>query len=210
MEAHCLYFERRPVRLTGNLLLCQQLGARLHFVPLGGDSGPRDLHRTCQLVRLAAPFLPGIGRRGVVFIPVGGHSALGCSGYVPAAREILKQAALAGFRPDVVVTAAGTGGTMAGLLAGFRLLESPVHLIGVDVGKLWRSFEADIATMAGDVTGTAGRSPAVWQPRTWRWFPATAPAMHGHTNRPALPSSWRRGPKVCCLTPSTPARPWPG
>ena len=156
MEAHCLYFERRPARLTGNLLLCQQLGARLHFVPLGGDSGPRDLHRTCQLVRLLSPFLPGIGWRGVSFIPVGGHSALGCAGYVPAAREILDGAAATGFRPDVVVTAAGTGGTLAGLLAGFRLLESPVRLIGVDVGKLWRGFEEDIAAMAGEVTALLG------------------------------------------------------
>ena len=157
MEAHCLYFERRPARLTGNLLLCQQLGARLHFVPLGGGSGPRDLHRTCQLVRLLAPFLPGIGRRGVMVIPVGGHSALGCAGYVPAAQEIRDQAALAGFRPDVVVTAAGTGGTLAGLLAGFRLLNSPVRLIGVDVGKLWRGFEEDIAAMAGDVIALLGQ-----------------------------------------------------
>ena len=107
-------------------------------------------------MRLAAPFLPGIGRRGVVFIPVGGHSALGCAGYVTAAQEIHDQAALADFRPDVVVTAAGTGGTMAGLLAGFRLLDSPVNLIGVDVGKLWRGFEEDIATMAADVAALLG------------------------------------------------------
>ena len=184
MEAHCLYFERRPARLTGNLLLCQQLGARLHFVPLGGDTGPRDLHRTCQLVRLASPFLPGIGRRGVAFIPVGGHSALGCAGYVPAAREILEQAAQTGFQPDAVVTAAGTGGTLAGLLAGFRLLGSQVQLIGIDVGKLWRDFEQDIAAMAGDVTTLLG-APQPFAPTDVTLFPGYGPG-YARPYEPAL------------------------
>lgn len=51
----------------------------------------------------------------------------------------------------------GTGGTLAGLLAGFRLLDAPVRLIGVDVGKLWRGFEQDIAAMAASVTALLGK-----------------------------------------------------
>lgn len=158
LEAHCLYFERRPPRLTGNLLLAHLVGARLHFVPLGGSGGPRKMARTNRLVRAVAAALPGIGLRRVYFMPVGGHTPLGCLGYVPAAQEIVQQAEAAGFQPDVVVTAAGSGGTAAGLLAGFRLLQTPVQLLAVDVGKLWIGFDRDITQMASQVTALLGEA----------------------------------------------------
>ena len=55
MEPHLFYFERRPRRLTGNLLLNQLIGARLHFVPLGaGSDGSMSLETTIRLVRWLA------------------------------------------------------------------------------------------------------------------------------------------------------------
>lgn len=60
-------------------------------------------------------------------IPVGGASPLGALGYVRAARELLEQAP----DVDVVVTADGTGGTHAGLVAG---LGDASRVLGVDVG----------------------------------------------------------------------------
>lgn len=156
LEAHCLYFERRPPRLTGNLLLAHLLGARLHFVPLGGSNGPRDLDSTARLVQLLARLHPAIGPRGLYFLPVGGHTALGCVGYVPAATEINQQATAGGFHADAVVAAAGTGGTMAGLLAGFHLLGTSTQVVGIDVGNLWTGMKADILSMAGKVTALLG------------------------------------------------------
>lgn len=183
LEAHCLYFERRPKRLTGNLLLAELLGARLHFIPLGGDSGPRNLAGTTRLVRLVAALHPRIGPRRLYFLPVGGHTPLGCLGYVPAAVEIVEQAAANGFRPDFVVAAAGSGGTLAGLLAGFRLLRVPVQLIGVDVGNLWQDFQSDILAMAGRVTALLG-SPQPFGPAD-----LTLQAGHGPGYaRPYLPA----------------------
>jgi 1-aminocyclopropane-1-carboxylate deaminase/D-cysteine desulfhydrase-like pyridoxal-dependent ACC family enzyme len=158
LEAHCLYFEHRPHQLNGNLLLADLMGARLHFVPLGGNSSPRDLPATTRLVRLVAHLHPGIGPRKLYFLPVGGHTPLGCLGYVPAAMEILQQAQAAGFQPHLVLSAAGTGGTLAGLLAGFHLLQAPIQLVGVDVGNLWRYFQANVAAMASGVTDLLGRS----------------------------------------------------
>ena len=39
LEAHLFFFAKRPFPLTGNLLLNDLLGAKMHFIPFG--SGPR-------------------------------------------------------------------------------------------------------------------------------------------------------------------------
>jgi D-cysteine desulfhydrase len=84
LEPHLLYFERRPPRLTGNLLINALLGARLHFVPLGrGGDGGITLETAIRLARLVALAL--VGPHYV--IPVGGHSWRGCLGYVRGRRR---------------------------------------------------------------------------------------------------------------------------
>jgi 1-aminocyclopropane-1-carboxylate deaminase/D-cysteine desulfhydrase-like pyridoxal-dependent ACC family enzyme len=153
LEPHLFYFTRRPPRLTGNLLVNELLGAKMHFIRLGGDSSaPRSLEGTIQLVRWLARFIVGPH----YFIPVGGHSALGCLGYVRAALELDEQARLQGLGSACVVLAAGTGGTLAGLLAGFALLGSPLRLAGIDVGKLWKGFPASVARLAGEICRLLG------------------------------------------------------
>lgn len=144
LEPHLFYFEPQPRRLEGNLLLCRILGARLHFIPFGGGSASMTLERTIRLVRLIA--WARIGRH--YFIPVGGHSTVGCLGYVRAAQEIDQQARVLGIEDAWLVTAAGSGGTLAGLMAGFHLLRSSLRLTGIDVGKLWKGFPASIAALA--------------------------------------------------------------
>jgi D-cysteine desulfhydrase family pyridoxal phosphate-dependent enzyme len=147
IEPHLFFFERCPNELSGNLLLESLLGAKLHFLPFGG-SGGLTLERANRLVRLLAQFVVG---PKAYFIPVGGHSALGALGYALCAAELHEHAAALGLRNATVVTAAGTGGTLAGLLAGFALLGSPLRVLGIDVGKLWQGFPASIAHLAGEV-----------------------------------------------------------
>ena len=66
-----------------------------------------------------------------------------------AALEIQEQIERLGLDLEkvTIVTACGTGGTLAGLMAGFALLGSPVNLLGIDVGKLWKAFPASIAIL---------------------------------------------------------------
>lgn len=145
LEPHIFYFEPKPRRLEGNLLLCHILGARMHFIPFGsGGSASMTLERTIRLVRLIAS--ARIGRH--YFIPVGGHSTVGCLGYVRTALEIDQQARVLGIEDAWLVTAAGSGGTLAGLMAGLHLLRSSLRLTGIDVGKLWKGFPASIAALA--------------------------------------------------------------
>lgn len=151
MEPHLLYFARRPRRLTGNLHLAELLGARLHFIPLGGGGG-MSIERSTQIVKLIAAVI--VGRH--TFIPVGGHSWLGCLGYARAAAEIDAQARASGLGECTLVCAAGTGGTLAGLMAGLALAGSPIRPLGIDIGQLWAGFRASIARVASEICERLG------------------------------------------------------
>lgn len=154
LEPHLFYFERRPRRLTGNLLLNELLGARMHFVPLGGGgAASMTLETTIRLVRWLARLR--VGRH--YFIPVGGHSWLGCLGYVRGAVEIHAQVQALGIEQAWLVVAAGSGGTLAGLLAGLALLGSRLRPLGIDVGKLWKGFPDSIAAMATQLCARLGQ-----------------------------------------------------
>ncbi len=157
MEPHLFLFGRRPRRLEGNLLLNELLGARMYFVPLPQGGEPSlTLERSIWLVRLLAALR--VGRHA--FIPMGGHSWLGALGYVRAAAELDAQARALGLGDAWLITAAGTGGTLAGLLAGLALCGSALRPLGIDVGRLWRGFPASIARLAGEVCARLGQPRA--------------------------------------------------
>jgi D-cysteine desulfhydrase len=71
------------------------------------------------------------GKRSYV-IPGGGSNALGTLGYVACAREIMDDAFRQGLRFDSVVCASGSGGTHAGLVAGF-FPEGGPDVLGVSI-----------------------------------------------------------------------------
>jgi D-cysteine desulfhydrase family pyridoxal phosphate-dependent enzyme len=163
LQAHLFFFHGRPSNLDGNLLVDQLCGAQLHFIPFGGGSnGSLTIETTNRLVRLVSILLAGTG---AYFIPVGGHNITGCLGYVTAACELQKQIIEQGLRPKkvTIVTAAGTGSTLVGLITGFKLIESPVKVLGIDVGKLWRAFPASLARLASRIC-SALDAPIDFQP----------------------------------------------
>jgi D-cysteine desulfhydrase family pyridoxal phosphate-dependent enzyme len=148
MEPHLFYFERRPPRLLGNLLINDLLGAKLHFVPWGGGGdASMSIETTIRLVRLVARLTVGPH----YFIPVGGHNWRGCLGYVRAALEIDEQAHALGIENAHLIVAAGSGGTLAGLMAGVALVSSSIRPLGIDVGKLWKGFPVSIARLTSEL-----------------------------------------------------------
>ena len=110
------------------------------------------IEQTIRLVRIVA--LLRVGAH--YFIPVGGHTWRGGLGYVRAALEIDEQARTAGIENARLIVAAGSGGTLSGLLAGTALLNSPLRLLGIDVGKLWQDFPASIARLTSDICARLG------------------------------------------------------
>ncbi len=152
MEPHLFFFDRRPTELTGNLVLNEILGAHMHFFPFG-NSGGMTLERANRLVRLLAWLRLGPN----YFIPVGGHSWRGALGYVRAALELDEQARALDLYHAYVVMAVGTGGTLAGLMAGLDLCGSGLRLQGIDVGKLWRGLPDSIAQQASELCRRLGQ-----------------------------------------------------
>jgi D-cysteine desulfhydrase len=105
------------------LLLMHALGAELHLA-----SGPAD----------AARIGLGVLARGTLhgdppaLVPTGGTSVLGGLGYLNAGLELVEQVR-AGLAPEpaAVFVALGSGGTVAGLLAGLRLGGLSSRVVGV-------------------------------------------------------------------------------
>lgn len=155
IEPHLFYFSKRPASLQGNLLLNQVLGARLHFVPFGkGGDGSATIESTIRLVKLVATAYVGAH----YFVPVGGHSVRGALGYARAAFELDEQARALGIEQAQVILAAGTGGTLAGLLAGFALCESTLRVTAIDIGRLWKNFRASIAHLTTETCARLGKA----------------------------------------------------
>lgn len=68
------------------------------------------------------------------YIPGGGSSPRGVLGYVNAAFELARQVDDGEIpAPDIIVVAAGTCGTLAGLILGAKLAELPSQIVGVRV-----------------------------------------------------------------------------
>ncbi|WP_101258180.1 pyridoxal-phosphate dependent enzyme [Streptomyces barkulensis] len=123
---------------SGNLALDGLLGARVVWA---GDTD------AAALDSVAHEIAEKLSRQGAVpsLVPFGGSSVLGARGYAECGRELLAQAP--GL--DTVVTAVGSGGTMAGL-AG----ELGAHrVLGVHVGAV-SAPAVTVSRLASGLTGT--------------------------------------------------------
>ena len=114
-----------PASPSGNLTLNGLFGASIAWATDFADQcppGPDEDGALAAVTELVAARLRDEGRRPAL-IPFGGSNAIGAHGYRLAAEEILEQV------PDVahVAVALGSGGTMAGLVAGL----GPGPVLGV-------------------------------------------------------------------------------
>lgn len=130
---------------TGNLLLDDLLGARVHRVP--ADSTPQAVLRRVMAERAAEDL-------SCYVIPTGGSNAIGALGYVRCALEIAEACRGRGLFPSAVVHATSTGGTQAGLLAGMRLAGLTSRVIGVNVyTEDTDGLRAAVSGLTSDVLG---------------------------------------------------------
>ncbi len=97
----------------------------------------------------AAAALAAAGKRPYL-IPRGGATALGAVGYALAAGELHDQLAGRGLRADCVLVAVGSGGTLAGLLAGSTLLGHPWRLVGASVSRPPKEAAQRVLQLARD------------------------------------------------------------
>ncbi len=133
-----------PGGRDGNLLLDAMLGAELRFIT------PEEYARRGEIMTVAAEEARALGRRPYV-IPEGGSNACGALGYVACIDEIAAQADPgAPFPWDHLVTAVGSGGTLAGLLLGVRRRGLPLTVWGVNVCDSAAYFTARVQEIAAE------------------------------------------------------------
>ncbi|MDO9249430.1 MAG: D-cysteine desulfhydrase family protein, partial [Phenylobacterium sp.] len=124
---------------SGNVLLDRLLGGKLRTVPAGTDMNA-ELAKVADEVR---------GRGGVPYIiPGGGSNAIGALGYVDCAIELVRQADEQGIVIDRIVTATGSAGTHAGLVAGLALIGADIPVLGIGVRAPKEIQEANVHKLA--------------------------------------------------------------
>lgn len=98
---------------------------------------------------LAAEGLTAAGRRPYL-IPRGGATALGAVGYFLATSELARQLADHGVHTARIVAAVGSGGTLAGLVAGNAALGRPWALAGASVSRSAAEMSRRVLGLAAD------------------------------------------------------------
>jgi L-cysteate sulfo-lyase len=109
--------------VSGNRLLDELLGAKLHIVP--------DEVAAAQCLQALLGRANEAGKQLYV-IPTGGSNAVGALGYVNCASELLAQCQALELRPGTLVSATSSLGTQSGLLVGLHAARSPIRVRGVN------------------------------------------------------------------------------
>lgn len=132
---------------TANVLLDRLAGARVHTC---SPQGYRD--RDVLLADLAQ----SVERVGGLpyIVPEGGSNALGALGYVRCAQELAAQCP--DDPPTSIIAATGSGGTVAGLAIGARLLGLDARVIGVAVCDDEAYFRAIVHRISEEASSAYG------------------------------------------------------
>jgi len=137
---------------NGNVLLDRLFGARLRTVP-GGTDMNAELEKTAAEVR---------ARGGKPYvIPGGGSNPVGALGYVDCAREIVVQCDELDLPIDRIITATGSAGTHAGLVAGLAVMGADIPVLGIGVRAPKARQEETVLKLARETAALLGRPDAV-------------------------------------------------
>ena len=141
-------YGQEPTRdgIHPNLLAMRAFGADVRF------TGDRDRAATPEHAAEAAEVLRAGGSRPYV-IPRGAATGLGATAYAWAAGELADQLT---FSPANVVVAVGSGGTVAGLLAGMVPFDLPGRLVGVAVSRALDETQREVERLAGEAAAVLG------------------------------------------------------
>ena len=133
--------------VRSNMLLDRILGAEMHIVEsLPGETEAQTEARCFAMGREHAARLEAEGHR-CYDVPMGGASPVGSCGFIGGYLEFAQQCDELGIDPDFVYTATGTGGTLAGLTAGHRLLAKRARITAIAVSPKDAGYEARCAAL---------------------------------------------------------------
>ena len=142
---------QRPLRLLGNLLIDRLMGAQLVFC---GDAEYPEIY--ARMDTDAQQF----AKQGihVYQVPLGGSTPMGALGYVRAmTEELVPQCKAMGIKPQAVIVAVGSGGTMAGLMLGLTIAGwADVAVHGYCVSGTVQSLQQGVARIYNDASQLLG------------------------------------------------------
>jgi L-cysteate sulfo-lyase len=137
---------------SGNVLLDRLLGASIRVVPAGLDMN----------AEMAVNAADVRARGGVPYIiPGGGSNAVGALGYVDCALELAAQANDQGLVIDRLVTATGSAGTQAGLVAGMAVSGADIPVLGIGVRAPKEKQESNVFNLAVETAALLGHPERV-------------------------------------------------
>ena len=114
-------------KASGNIFLFNLLGAEKIRVVSAGSDMIAEMQQVAEEVAAE-------GRKAYI-IPGGGSNAIGATGYVACAQEILDQTFELGLNIDTLVCASGSAGTQAGLVTGFYGCNMNIPVVGINVSR---------------------------------------------------------------------------
>lgn len=132
---------------NGNVLLDMLHGATSETRPGGADM-PAEMEAVAERLRTQG--------RKVYVIPGGGSNPTGALGYVNCAFELLGQVNDRALVVDHIVTATGSAGTQAGLIAGLRAINSGIPLLGIGVRAPREKQEDNVFNLASTTAQKLG------------------------------------------------------
>lgn len=146
MACELIYAGNGPGPDHANARAARHWGAHIRW------TGQSDRSSVDTALGTVAADIRASGGRPYV-MPRGGATPLGSLGYYLAAHELTEQ--LEG--PALIVIAAGSGGTLSGLLAGALAIERPWTIVGASVSRPPEQTEArvlDLATRCAELMST--------------------------------------------------------
>ncbi|HLM64678.1 MAG TPA: pyridoxal-phosphate dependent enzyme [Acidimicrobiales bacterium] len=140
---------RQPAAAHPNVAMMRAFGARTVFTG-DPDRATTPVHAADLADRLRAD-----GRRPYL-VPRGAATGLGATAYAFAAQELADQLT---FGPAHVVVATGSGGTVAGLLAGWAAAALPGALVAVAVSRPLAETHREVTRLADEAARILGQGP---------------------------------------------------
>ena len=101
----------------------------------------------------------GTARRVPMIIPRGGATPLGSVGFVAAAAELHEQCSSVGLNEVTIVIPVGSGGSIAGLVAGVAAIGATWNIIGVSVSRPAETMAVDVRAKAHQTMSIIGIQP---------------------------------------------------
>lgn len=157
LAVHHISYGSQPSRMPAALAVSLGSGAVVEF------TGSQDRASMGAAANAEARQLRIVGKHPYV-VPRGGATAVGALGFANAAVELAEQLEQVGFEAVTVVLPVGSGGTIAGLIAGLTVALGPtgqaaslnIDVVGVSVSRPPNELRNAIETMANECASLAG------------------------------------------------------